>query len=516
MISGLEGLLREPGGCFEQTSTSNYPNLLILDYLKTSDQAKPEVAQRAREMLDRGYNKLVAYECPDSPNKTRQGFEWFGRTDQQHEALTAYGLLQFKDLAKVYDKVDKTMIQRTQQYLMSKRDGNGGFNRNQTAIDSFGRAPKHITDAYIAWALTSSDPDDKEGMDLTKELAALKMQSKQMIDDKKADTYFLALVANTLLNRPAGANRLLAIEILKFIAKEHQKDGFVDGPPNMTSITCSGGRDLQIETTALAVLGWIRANDKPVFGQALTKATKWLCQQRDGGGAFGSTQSTILALKALIAEANSKKSIPEGGEFTLIVGDKKFKKTFTQFDTEVITLELPNVEKVFQPGANEVRVEITSKQQYPFSLQWSCNTTTPVSGDKCAVELTTKLNRAKATEGDTVALNVSLKNKLDKAHGMTVAIVGIPGGMKIPTDMKQLKELKENGKIGYFEIKGRELVLYWRAMKDNEQIDLTLDLICETPGEYRGPASRGYLYYNADQKHWIDPLKIEIAPRDLE
>ncbi len=27
---GLEGLLREPGGCFEQTSTSNYPNLLIL------------------------------------------------------------------------------------------------------------------------------------------------------------------------------------------------------------------------------------------------------------------------------------------------------------------------------------------------------------------------------------------------------------------------------------------------------------------------------------------------------
>ena len=38
---GLEALLREPSGCFEQTSTSNYPNLLILDYLKESDQAKP-------------------------------------------------------------------------------------------------------------------------------------------------------------------------------------------------------------------------------------------------------------------------------------------------------------------------------------------------------------------------------------------------------------------------------------------------------------------------------------------
>src|SRR5262249_58655353 len=28
---GLEAMLREPCGCFEQTSTSNYPNLLILN-----------------------------------------------------------------------------------------------------------------------------------------------------------------------------------------------------------------------------------------------------------------------------------------------------------------------------------------------------------------------------------------------------------------------------------------------------------------------------------------------------
>src|SRR5262249_40853539 len=36
---GLESLLREPGGCFEQTSSSNYPNVLILNYLKETDQA---------------------------------------------------------------------------------------------------------------------------------------------------------------------------------------------------------------------------------------------------------------------------------------------------------------------------------------------------------------------------------------------------------------------------------------------------------------------------------------------
>ncbi len=45
--SGLESLLREPNGCFEQTSTTNYPNLLILDYLKESNQTRPEVEARA-------------------------------------------------------------------------------------------------------------------------------------------------------------------------------------------------------------------------------------------------------------------------------------------------------------------------------------------------------------------------------------------------------------------------------------------------------------------------------------
>ena len=37
---GLEALLREPGGCFEQSSTSNYPNVLILNYLKEADLSK--------------------------------------------------------------------------------------------------------------------------------------------------------------------------------------------------------------------------------------------------------------------------------------------------------------------------------------------------------------------------------------------------------------------------------------------------------------------------------------------
>ena len=70
--------------------------------------------------------------------------------------------------------------------------------------------------------------------------------------------------------------------------------------------------------------------------------------------------------------------------------------------------------------------------------------------------------------------------------------------------------------MGAFEVRGRELVLYWRDLAPGQKIDLPIDLVARVPGAYRGPASRGYLYYNADHKHWVEPLKVSIAARPAE
>src|SRR6185369_14185936 len=87
LVKGLDGLLREPHGCFEQTSTTNYPNTMILDYMNQTNQANPAAAAKAKDFLARGYGRLTSFECPDTPTRSRQGFEWFGAADNQHEAL---------------------------------------------------------------------------------------------------------------------------------------------------------------------------------------------------------------------------------------------------------------------------------------------------------------------------------------------------------------------------------------------------------------------------------------------
>jgi hypothetical protein len=503
---GLEALLREPNGCFEQTSTTNYPNLLILDYLRETDQAKPEVARRAQELLGRGYQKLTSFECLNPQKNQRQGYEWFGGTAPAHEALTAYGLLQFRDMARVYD-VDKAMVERTKNYLMARKDGKGGFQRNPRALDTFGRAPDHITNAYIVWALTESGKED----DLNLELEALSQQAKT-----SKDPYFLALIATSFLNRDRTDE---ALAILKKLAELQKPDGHLDA--EQTSITGSGGRDLQIETTALTLLGWLKAKRPELFNMSVQKAVRWLGQQRGGYGGFGSTQSTILALKALIAFAKANKKTAEAGELILYVAEKPLvRKAFPAGVEEPIVLELPDAEMHFRPGHNPVRVEIIGKSVFPYTATWSYQSLQPLSAEKCVVGLKTSLSRAEANEGETVGLTVQLANRTDKGQGMAVAVIGLPAGLTLPEDMKQLKDMArlrnngtERGVIDAWEIRGRELVLYWRDLAPAQKIDVQLELICRVPGKYRGPASRAYLYYNADHKCWTEPLQMTITPK---
>jgi anti-sigma factor RsiW len=510
---GLDGLLREPTGCFEQSSSSNYPNVLILNYLQDSKQASPAVEKQARRLLTTGYEKLLSFECtpPDDPN-VRRGYEWFGQTAPPHEALTAYGLLQFHDMARVFP-VDQAMVQRTQKYLLDQRDRQGGFKRNERAVDRFGRAPQDITNAYIVWALTETGVRD----DLAVELDALYEQGKA-----SRDPYFIALAALSEINAARKEN---GQELLGRLRDFQRPTGEVAGA--RTSITSSAGRDLLIETTALSMLGWVRGGRPVEFNAAAQKAGRWLVQQRGGTGSFGSTQSTILALKALIAVTGENQKVQPGELRMEVMHDNVMgangQARYNPGGIDPINVLLkektePGTVPVLLPGKNLIQVHYDGNAaQLPYTVSCSYRTEKPSGSDECPLRLTAGLDRVQAREGETIKLKAVLHNRSGHDQGMAVALLGLPAGLALPDDFQQLKDLarlREDGTspgvISAWELRGRELVLYWRDLQKDARIDLNLDLVCRLPGTYTGPASRAYLYYNADHKHWIDPLRVSI------
>jgi hypothetical protein len=132
-----------------------------------------------------------------------------------------------------------------------------------------------------------------------------------------------------------------------------------------------------------------------------------------------------------------------------------------------------------------------------------------LSHPDCAVRLSTRLGQRAVRAGETVPLEAEVVNTTDKGQPMTIAILGLPAGLQPQAD--QLDKLKKAGTIDYYETRAREVICYWRALPPEKKIAWKLDLVAEWPGRYTGPASRTYLYYTAEQKHWVEPLAIDIA-----
>ena len=66
-------------------------------------------------------------------------FDWYGKPPA-HEPLTAYGLMQFVDMQSVFN-VDQNLIDRTAEWLLSRRDGNGGWKSSKKGAIPRGKAP---------------------------------------------------------------------------------------------------------------------------------------------------------------------------------------------------------------------------------------------------------------------------------------------------------------------------------------------------------------------------------------
>lgn len=482
MTSALERLIREPHGCFEQTSSTSYPLVMAQQYFLTHSGVDPQLIARSIENLQKSYDKLTGFEC------SKKGYEWFGQ-DPGHEALTAYGLMQFCDMAKVRD-VDAAMIERTRQWLLKTRDGKGGFTRGRRALHTW-IEDRNCSNGYILWALLESGETGLE-----KEVAAFREAA-----ESDANSYVTALAANimTLAGDKASAKRFM-----DRLAERQNDRGWIDGAT--TSIVGSGGEALNVETTALAVLAWLH---DPTYTASVEKGVRSLFESCKAGR-FGSTQSTVLALQAIVAYDRSKARPKAAGAITVLhngqpVGEPVAFKPETQGE-----IDCPDVAGLLTPGTHTITLRMDDGSDMPYAVTVDFFSTQLASSDQCALDLKVKLNDASVAEGEVTEAVVTVRNRTDAAIPTPVAIVGLPGGLEPRHD--QLKELVKSEKIAAYEVIGREVVLYWRGMSAGQSVEIPLTLVAAIPGQYTGPASRAYLYYTDEFKTWIEPIQVNITP----
>jgi hypothetical protein len=480
VVEGLESMLQVPHGCFEQTSSTVYPNLLVLDYLNRTDGGTPEVRARARELLRLGYQRLLTFECKEN------GFDLYGHGPPVLW-LTALALHEFSDMARVFP-VDPEVIRRTRHYLTQRQEHDGSW-RN-SPLDEL-----PLT-CYIAWVLAQSDPRAPEV------IKALEYVRKRV--DWLDNGYDRALAANALAasdpKDPVIGRLFTQLEADREDSADRQACKFVSKRPSFAGPV---GEDRSIETTALTVLAILRTGGHE---GTVTRALAHLVRAREAGGGWGTTQATVLALKALAAAAGGAKE-RGAAHFTIVVNGKEVASGEINGKTADLLQQFDLTEHLL-PGRNEVTVraddktgslaQIVARHHEPWDKR------AERSGD---LDLQVAYDRTRLSVKDTVHATATLRHTGLRTAPMVMVELGLPPGFVL--DENELTEMVRTRQIEKYQLLQGRIVLYLDAIRPGTIEKFAYTLRPKSPAKVQAPTSSAYEYYTPSRR--VDTAPVELV-----
>ena len=499
-LEGQEKTLRMPHGCFEQTSSANYPNVLILDYLKRSGKGTAQVKKQAQRYISLGYQKLVGYEVSGG------GFSLYGRRPAKLQ-LTAYGLMEFADMARVMS-VDENLIKRTQSWLLSKQRPDGSFyhwprrrinpRRWPRGVRVRRRRPMHrppwsssrglMLSAYVTWSLAESG---FKGPRLTR---ALDYLSDNVTST--SDPYTTALICAALVK---GKHRVAPVALRRLATMATRQALLISFRPKYGTVYYGRGLGGTAEATALAAYAMGLAKTSP----ALVKgALDYLAKTRDYRGTWYSTQGTVLALRALLQFAG-----PDGDQQVMVRVNGK--------DAGTVPLKAgsskPQVVDLGTRARHGVNVvELTGQARATFqvvatyTLPWR----EKVDEKDKPLSLTVVYGRTKVVMGGVVPVDVTLTYRKPEHSGMVMLALGLPAGFTPIT--ADLEALKADGSIGRYELTVKAINLYVNPLKTGAPLSMNLRLKAKNKVRTKGSSSLAYLYYHPEVRTSVAPTPVVV------
>ncbi|MDQ2808667.1 MAG: hypothetical protein M3Z04_17430, partial [Chloroflexota bacterium] len=505
VVEGLDSILRLPSGCFEQSTSTTYPNVLVLDYLQTSGHAAPAVQLKAQEYISLGYQRLTTFEVPGG------GFSLFG-TAPADPLLTAYGLQEFQDMARVHP-VDPALIARTRAWLRDTQQADGTWQRPPTFGETTltGQQEALPITAYIVWSLVDSDAAGDSH--IARGLAYLRQHV-----GPTTDSYALALVANALVaaDRQAGGPPSAATQaILDRLAALAQSAG-TGASWTTGGRTASGGygETGSMETTALVALAFLRSN---THGDLASAGVTWLIAHKDAFGTWQSTSATVMALKALIASVPGSSSSgplaatvqvqldaepPRSVGFTAQSGDLVQYVTFDRVApgrSHRVTLRAA--------GSGRLLYQVTGEYYRPWPSR-------PVSAPESApAAITVAYDRTRLAVNDLVTATVRVQLRAAGADQALIDLGVPPGFTPEAATLAALVTAESAAPTGQatierYELTDRQVLIYVRYLAAGQALQFSYQLRARFPLRAQTPSSRIYDYYNPT-------VRAEAAPQEL-
>ncbi len=503
MVEGLDSILQMPGGCFEQTSSSTYPDVLVLDYLKASKKLTPEIQAKAEGYVSLGYQRLVTFEVKGG------GFSWFGDAPA-NKILTAYGLMEFSDMSRVHE-VDPRLIERTQNWLASQQQPDGSFKPDANFINE-GATTRYNTDvvritAYIGWSLVATGYKG-EAVERAKQFVASHTTGRE-------DAYTLAVIANFAAD--SGADRSwtdAAVNALASKANEGPKTAFWKQEGETPTSAREESADL--ETTALAVQALLKSGQRSALAK---KGLDYLTEKKDALGNWQTTQATILSLKAFLLSFTKGASADTEGTIEVSAdGRPAGSLQLTKENNDL--LHLVDLKSFTHTGAHKLALSFKGRgsMQYQivgrYYVPWA---RAAEKGRREPLSINLAYDRTRLAQDETVTARVSVQNNTAAKAKMVMIDLGIPPGFE-PSgeDFAELLSMtrgRDGGKLEKYTITAKQVILYLDGLNPRQAAEFTYRLRAKFPVRAQTPAARIYEYYNPTAGARTKPAALFVTAK---
>ena len=490
MLEGLEAMLREPHGCFEQTSSTNYPNVMVLRYLKAHGIQHPAVEQRARDFLARGYQRLLGFECGGRSGS----FSLYGQAPASLW-LTAYGLKQFSDMAAVYP-VEPALLERIRAWLRARMSADGSFPMDEYRVHE--AAPKGLAaTAYVVWALGEHAP------------AQSITYLRERVSTIERDAYVCALAAHALgpHDRATAAHLAGKLRALAQFGGDTHGGAKADGErataslPATSTLAWGHGNTAAVEANALGVLALLESGQDMDLARLLLAS---LQRNLSPGGGWGSTHATVLALHALERGASTGRAAGPARIVVELDGRPLAPITLPAEESAApfaVPLEL-------KAGAARLRVRVEGGP-VAVRVTGECHVPWMQEAPNATAPLQARVNYADSSvaRGQAVLGTLELSSKGRKAE-VPMVEWGLPAGFE--PEAAGLDDLKAKGTVSRWERSGRTLRLYLPDLAAEQAVRLAVRFFATAKGELQGQAGRAYEYYRRHEAAAIQPASFVV------
>lgn len=490
VVSGMDSMLQVPNGCFEQTTSTTWPNVLVTSYMKSTGQLTTAIELKADSLISAGYQRLLTFEHGGG------GFSWFGEQDPApNVSVTAFGVMEFADMRAVH-LVDDAMLARTIQWLAGRQASSGAWEGEQTEFFSFQTSAVRNT-AFVVAALASAG---YAGPEIAKGVAYLEGAL-----DASPDAYTLALVTEAVVTAAptsAFATTLLArLDAAKTVDGEKVRWNADDTQTNFYAT----GSDASVSATAIATHAMLSAGGYP---STAGKAIAWLVSQRDANGNFGSTQATIWTLRALIVAATKGTDAAVGVLDVLVDGVKASTLSLARDQSDVTTtLDLGSLATT---GDHVVSLAFAGTGSPSFHLVAGYNVPwAGASEPPGPLGIEVAYDRTSLALDETVGATVTVTNREAVVEHMVLVTVGIPPGFAVVTD--DFADELAAGTISRFESTGKQLIFYVPTVAPGAPVVVGYRLRATMPVTVEDGGGEVHPYYEPEARSTTPSQKLVVT-----